>query len=132
MLIHRDTKTRGHPRRRALAAIAALAVSITTSRTHAAALAFDIRVQNGRVPGDMRLVRVNEGDVVTLRVTSDRPLDLHLHGYDIEWRVQPGATSTQTFTARLTGRFPVHAHNAATKGPAHDDAPLLYVEVYPR
>ncbi|HJU24055.1 MAG TPA: hypothetical protein VJ891_16240 [Casimicrobiaceae bacterium] len=114
-----------------MATIAALAIAIATSRAHATALAFDIRVQNGRVPGDMRLVRVKEGDVVTLRVTSDRPLDLHLHGYDIEWHVQPGVTGTQTFDARLTGRFPVHAHGATATG-AHDDAPLLYVEVYPR
>jgi translation initiation factor IF-1 len=120
-----------HSRRHALAALAVLAVSIVTSRAHATTLAFDVRVQNGRVPGNMRLVRVKEGDVVTLRVTSDRPLDLHLHGYDIEWHVQPGVTSTQTFAARLTGRFPVHAHGGTATG-AHDDAPLLYVEVYPR
>ena len=131
MSLHRDTEKHRHSRRRALRIVAAFGVAIAMSRVHAAALAFDIRVQNGRVPGDIRLVRVKEGDVVTLRVTSDRPLDLHLHGYDIEWRVQPGVTSTQTFTARLTGRFPVHAHGASATN-AHDEAPLLYVEVYPR
>ena len=29
-------------------------------------------------------ISVNEGDSVTLRVSSDRPMELHLHGYDVE------------------------------------------------
>lgn len=99
----------------------------------AAELSFDLHLQDGRVPENMRLIRVSEGDVVTLRWTSDRPLLLHLHGYDIEWRVQPGSVASSAFTARLSGRFPVHAH--ATSGNAndhaHQDSPLVYLEVYP-
>jgi hypothetical protein len=49
----------------------------------AAELTFDLRVEDGRVPESMRLIRVKQGDVVTLQWTVDRPLLLHLHGYDI-------------------------------------------------
>ncbi len=38
--------------------------------------------------------------------------DLHLHGYDIEKRIEPGAVTEMTFTARATGRFPVEVHVA--------------------
>jgi hypothetical protein len=100
----------------------------------AAELTFDLKVQNGRVPDNMRLIRVHEGDVVTLRWTTDRPMLLHLHGYDIENRVAPGAATDMKFTAYATGRFPIHAHTQAERsgGPTHEDLPLVNVEVYPR
>src|SRR5215471_4028753 len=55
----------------------------------AAELSFDIRVDKGRVPENMRLIRAKQGDVVKLRWHVDSPMVLHLHGYDIEKRVQP-------------------------------------------
>jgi len=100
----------------------------------AAELTFDIKIEGGRVPEAMRPIRVTEGDVVKLRWTSDRPLVLHLHGYDIEKRVAPGAVSELVFTAYATGRFPIHLHEQGTGagGHAHEDLPLAIVEVYPR
>ncbi len=99
----------------------------------AAELTFDLPLQNGRVPENMQLIRVKQGDVVTLRWTADRPALLHLHGYDLEWRVQPGSVGSVTFTARLAGRFPVHTHDgsAHTSGQALEGSPLVYIEVYP-
>src|SRR5216683_2104005 len=76
----------------------------------AADLTFDIRIEQGRIPDTMRLMRVHEGDSVTLRWTSDRPLDLHLHGYDIEQRVAADAVTELKFTASATGRFPIEIH----------------------
>ena len=100
----------------------------------AAELTFNLRIEGGHVPASMRLVRVIEGDVVRLHWSVDRPVVLHLHGYDIEKRIEPGVVGEMTFTARATGRFPLHAHaiGADAKVAARDDAPLLYVEVYPR
>lgn len=81
----------------------------------------------------MRLVRVSEGDVVRLRWSVDRPAILHLHSYDIEKRVEPGVIAEMTFTARATGRFSLHAHAiGAEAAPAQQEAPILYVVVYPR
>ena len=100
----------------------------------AAELTFDLKIEGGRVPDAMQLIRVTEGDVVKLRWTSDRPIVLHLHGYDLEKRVVPGAVTELDFTADATGRFPVHIHQqgAGPGGHAHKDLPLAIVEVYPR
>lgn len=100
----------------------------------AAELTFDIKVEGGRMPDTMRLIRVTEGDVVKLRWTSDQPLVLHLHGYDIEKRIVPGAVTELAFTADATGRFPIHIHEqgAGGGGHAHEDLPFATIEVYPR
>jgi hypothetical protein len=100
----------------------------------AAELTFDIKIEGGRVPDTLRLIRVNEGDLVKLRWTSDQPIVLHLHGYDIEKRVAPGAVTELAFRAYATGRFPIHVHaqGAGASGQAHEDAPLTTIEVYPR
>jgi hypothetical protein len=110
------------------------AAIITDTGAKGADLAFNLRIENGRVPDDMRVVRVKQGDVVTLRWSVDQPVILHLHGYDIERRVEPGAFGEISFTAGATGRFPVHAHpvTAHPGSRAHEEAPLVYVEVYPR
>jgi hypothetical protein len=107
---------------------------ITGGPALAAELTFDIKIERGRVPDAMRLIRVNEGDVVKLRWTSDQPIVLHLHGYDIEKRVAPGAITELAFTAFATGRFPIHVHaqGAGAGGHTHEDAPLATIEVYPR
>jgi hypothetical protein len=99
----------------------------------AAELTFDIGIEGGRAPDKMRLIRVTEGDVVKLRWTTDRPVLLHLHGYDIERRVVPGTVTDLAFTAYATGRFPVHIHmqGADAGGHAHEDLPLVIIEVYP-
>ena len=112
----------------------ALLLIIAGAPALAAELTFDIKIERGRVPETMRLIRVNKGDIVKLRWTSDQPLVLHLHGYDIEKRVVAGAITEIAFTAYATGRFPIHVHaqGAGAGGHAHEDAPLAIIEVYPR
>jgi hypothetical protein len=98
----------------------------------AAELTYDLKIEHGRVADNMRLIRIQQGDLVRLRCTTDRPLTLHLHGYDVEKRVMPGAATELTFTANATGRFPVHIHGQGSSGQAHEEAALVDVEVYPR
>jgi hypothetical protein len=99
----------------------------------AAEVAFDIKIEKGRVAQSQRLIRVHEGDAVKLRWTTDRPIVLHLHGYDIEAKAQPGAVTEMAFTARATGRFPIEEHKPNAKGGhSHGEAPLVRIEVYPR
>jgi len=115
-------------------ALVLLLITAGSAGVLAAELTFDIKVERGRVPDTMRLIRVNEGDIVKLRWTSDQPLILHLHGYDIEKRIAAGAVTVLAFTAYATGRFPIHVHaqGTAVGGHAHEDAPLAIIEVYPR
>jgi hypothetical protein len=117
-----------------LLSVMVCAADIAAGAVQAAELTFDLRVENGRVPENMRLVRVKQGDLVKLRWTVDRPVILHLHGYDLETRVEPGAVGEMSFTAYATGRFPIHAHAAVarTGSNAREEAALVYVEVYPR
>jgi len=113
-----------------LAAIVCCAgVSLLFAQT--SELTFDIRIEHGVVPPNMRLIRVKQGDAVKLRWSSDKPITLHLHGYDIERKVEPGMVAEMSFAARATGRFPVEEHKGAG-GHSHGDAPLVRIEVYPR
>ena len=94
---------------------------------------FDLKIEKGRVAQNMRLIRVKQGDAVKLRWTSDRPIVLHLHGYDIEKKVEPGAVAEMAFEARATGRFPVEEHKTNAKGGhSHGEASLVRIEVRPR
>jgi hypothetical protein len=104
-----------------------------TLHAQAQELTFDLKVEHGAVPANMKLIRVKQGDAVKLRWSSDRPITLHLHGYDIERKVVPGKVTEMAFTANVTGRFPVEEHLADTAGGhAHGQAPLVRLEVYPR
>jgi hypothetical protein len=115
-------------------ALTLLLITAWSAGVPAAELTFDIKIERGRVPDTKQLIRVNEGDVVKLRWTSDQPLILHLHGYDIEKRIAAGAVTVLAFTAYAPGRFPIHVHaqGTAVGGHAHEDAPLAIIEVYPR
>ncbi len=109
-----------------------LVVLFNSAVAAAAEVTFVLRIENGRVPANMRHIRVKQGDVVKLQWSTDRRLSVHLHGYDIEKPVEPGAVTDMTFTARATGRFSVEPHLAKqpSGGHAHGDV-LVTIEVYP-
>lgn len=86
---------------------------------------FDLRIENERVSGDLKVIRVRRGDAVEINWSANRRTVLHLHGYDLEAIVEAGKPQTMSFTARATGRFPVETHGAR-------HSVLIYVEVYPR
>ena len=69
---------------------------------------FDLEVQGSGMSPDE--VSVGEGDSVILNVTSDRPVEIHVHGYDLERKIEPGETTNLSFEADKTGRFPVEDH----------------------
>ena len=50
-------------------------------------------------------ISVSEGDRVRLRITSDEPLEFHLHGYDLAKDVEAGEPAELPFDATITGRF---------------------------
>jgi hypothetical protein len=112
-------------------ALAALLLSLTVFTASAAEVAFALPIENGRVPENLRRIRVQQNDVVTLKWSSDRPITIHLHGYDIEKEVTPGAITEMTFTARATGRFTVEPHTASSSGGHGHAPPLVTLEVYP-
>lgn len=56
-------------------------------------------------------VIVTEGDQVNLQITSDHPIEFHLHGYDLEEEVGPEEPAELAFDATITGRFAIEDHN---------------------
>jgi hypothetical protein len=86
----------------------------------------DLSIRNRELPAAQRVVRVRQGDDVTIRWTTDAPLTVHLHGYDIEAKLTSGAAVSMRFTARATGRFPIETHGHG------GERTLGYLEVHPR
>jgi hypothetical protein len=110
-----------------------LAAIVASESTRAEELTFVLRIENGRVAQNMRLIRVKQGDIVKLQWSTDRRMNLHLHGYDNEKVVVPGVVTEMSFNARATGRFTVAPHigKEPSGGHAHGQA-LVTIEVYPR
>lgn len=119
-------------RRRLLTPVVCALVSSVSAK--AAELTFDLKIEHGQVAQNMRLIRVKQFDVIRLRWGTDQPLTLHLHGYDIEQKVEAGPMAEMKFTARATGRFPIHLHDARERAgsPSHHEPPLVLIEVYPQ
>src|SRR5215210_1051397 len=66
---------------------------------------FDLAIgEGGMVPDE---ITVNEGDRVRFRITSDSPLEFHLHGYDLEEEIEPDEPAELAFDATITGRFEI-------------------------
>jgi len=84
----------------------------------------DVVVRNGRRVSEPAVLKVKQGDEVTLRVTSDAPDEMHLHGYDRHLKLVPGKTAVLEFNAKLSGRFTYELHKSGLE--------LGAVEVYPR
>ena len=70
----------------------------------------DVSVKGGEMSPDE--ISVNKGDTVTLQVSSDQPIELHIHGYDVEQEVEPGQKTKLRFDADLTGRFEIEDHES--------------------
>jgi hypothetical protein len=119
------------PTRRLVACgFVALFLVAPTDTSSAAELKFVLPIQNGRLPQNVRRIRVRQNDVVKLQWTSDRPITVHLHGYDLEQSIVPGMVSEMTFVARAAGRFTVEPHLPTSGGQAHGEV-LLTIEVHP-
>jgi hypothetical protein len=56
----------------------------------------------------------HHNDQVTVNITSDTDGEVHLHGYDIKWALTRGLAWTITFTADITGDFPIEWETTGT------------------
>ena len=96
---------------------------------------FELAIVNGSVPAQQRLLKVEKGDALRVRITSDAPGELHLHGYRESAKLAPGQTTELAFTAYATGRYPFEWHPAgenAGGGSRHRGPPLATLEVRPK
>jgi hypothetical protein len=96
---------------------------------------FELTIVHGTVPPPERLLKVEKGDALKLRITSDTPGELHLHGYRLAAKLAPGQPAELAFTAYATGRYPLewHAAGEASSTSAHRRGPpLATLEVQPK
>jgi hypothetical protein len=69
---------------------------------------FDLRISDEVMePSD---ITVTEGDRVVLRISTDSPVEVHVHGYDVEQEAEPDEPAKLSFEADLTGRFEIEDH----------------------
>lgn len=92
---------------------------------------FDLALKAGGLPKEQRTIKVQQGDNVELRWTSDQPVRLHLHGYDVEVAVKPGEPTVTVLNARMAGRFSVDKLQEQKSGGHQHGGKVLYLEVHP-
>lgn len=73
-------------------------------------VAFDMEIVGGELTGDESTLTVNQDDTVTINWTSDMPLLVHLHGYNIETQLESGVTAQMSLVADATGRYDIAIH----------------------
>ena len=113
--------------------LTALGLSLTVS---AAERTFDIVIDGKAIANrafEPRVLRVEKGDTVRLRVVSDQSGELHLHGYRLEARVEAGKPAMLDFSAHATGRYRIEWHDGGGKASSsHHGPPLAILEVRPK
>ncbi|MGZ5359125.1 MAG: hypothetical protein ACXWF9_09045 [Solirubrobacterales bacterium] len=87
---------------------------------------FEIELRDGAPAGGVGELEVAKGDTVRIAVRSDEDAEVHVHGYEIEDEVAPGAVTRLKFTADIDGKFEIEAHSHAT-----GDIPLAELTVQP-
>ena len=87
---------------------------------------FDLHIHEGKVKLDDQTIRVTQGDHIEVTWSSDKSIELHLHGYDIHTYVAPNSPAIMHFKAHATGRFPVEIHGKS------QHSAVIYIEVHPK
>lgn len=111
----------------AAALLAGLFVALrpqTASAPPAGSLLASFEIRDGQRLSGPEILRVQQGQNVTIAIRSNRPDEAHLHGYDLSAELRPDATARLVFSADLSGRFDLELH--------HSDRTVTTLEVLPR
>lgn len=95
---------------------------------------FELTILRGTLPAEQRVLRAHKSDTVRLRLTSDAPGEIHLHGYRLVAKLAPAGPGELVFNAHATGRYRLEWHPAGetSKPGGHHGPPLATLEVRPR
>jgi len=74
-----------------------------------------LRVRGGEPVGGVRTIEVQKGDRIRFTVSSDQSDEVHVHGYDLEKPVGPGAPARFSFSADADGIFEVELHGSGAQ-----------------
>jgi hypothetical protein len=98
------------------------------SGAHAESVSFKLPVSMSDTGEKPRVLRATKGDRIAIEWSSDKPTVVHIHPYDIEQELKPGASARSEFSANISGRFPIEAHPVGGKSRKI----VGYLEVLPR
>src|SRR5712692_3816840 len=73
---------------------------------------FELVVKHGERTAGPVAMQVREGEDVAIRVISDQPDELHLHGYDLHADLKANEPAVLYFKATHSGRFDLELHHA--------------------
>ena len=73
--------------------------------------------------GSAKALNYKQGETVRFRVVSDKPEEVHVHGYDIKKELEPGKEATVSFKATIAGIFEIELEGSGT--------PLAQLKVVP-
>lgn len=76
-------------------------------------VAIDITIDQGTMTPNGDRVEVVKGSVVTVSVTSDVDVLIHVHGYEKEINATAGKRAEVKFTADMVGSFEIETHDPA-------------------
>lgn len=69
----------------------------------------DVEIRDGEVNGPDRF-EYRTGEKASITVLADTEYELHVHGYDLRYDLEPGIPLTIEFTADVPGIFEVETH----------------------
>ena len=134
-LIERDRPAQQHTRRAWCLSCLLSSVPALAPAQPKAELTQTLRIVNGALTPDQRLIKVYQGDRLRWHITSNAAGALHLHAYRLSLQLQAGQMQELAFTAFASGRFRVEWHAAGEPAPAaagHHAPALAMLEVQPR
>ena len=82
---------------------------------------FDLVINNRSLNLDPAILRVEQNDSVTINIKTSEHGMFHLHGYDMEFEVNPEHTATLVFVANATGGFPITFHPGGESEDSHGE-----------
>lgn len=88
-------------------------------------ISFGVTVKPAQPGAPVHVMTVHRGDKVAMLIQSEVAGEFHLHGYDREVALKPGASAKLAFVADRSGRFAIELHEPDG---GHRDIAKLVVE----
>lgn len=85
------------------------ATTLSATASTPAGPEIDVEIMDGEANGPDRF-EYRTGDTVSITVVADTEYELHVHGYDLRYDLEPGIPLTMEFTGDVPGIFEVETH----------------------
>ena len=86
----------------------------TITVTESTSKVFELVVKGRKLVSGDAVMKVNEGDLVVIKITIDEAEETNLHAYDNSIELEKDEQGQISFVAKLTGRFPLELEKSKT------------------